>query len=262
MKVTIETLAAIYNVAMAIAWADGDLKPESVVPLEKFYGGINGFTNEAMQKVLDCVKNNENLTMERSVELVKSLDVDVKLKLVNVYADIVRADEQISDKKMVLFNGVRNLCGLPAPATPLVDNPDDVIAPTFIAAKTNGLAYPFQSTAESWQELDADIAEHIGAERTEIVRFTAPLNTLSKQLGLVDCHLVFLVDREGYKKDGLGDNMTGTLLYGSGHEILGNIVFALESDNGYKLMGFTSAALIENAYIEINAAVGNLLRLE
>lgn len=262
MKVTIETLAAIYNVAMAIAWADGDLKPESVVPLEKFYGGINGFTNEAMQKVLDCVKNNENLTMERSVELVKSLDVDVKLKLVNVYADIVRADEQISDKKMVLFNGVRNLCGLPAPATPLVDNPDDVIAPTFIAAKTNGLAYPFQSTAESWQELDADIAEHIGAERTEIVRFTAPLNTLSKQLGLVDCHLVFLVDREGYKKDGLGDNMTGTLLYGSGHEILGNIVFALESDSGYKLMGFTSAALIENAYIEINAAVGNLLRLE
>ena len=262
MKVTIETLAAIYNVAMAIAWADGDLKPESVVPLEKFYGGINGFTNEAMQKVLDCVKNNENLTMERSVELVKSLDVDVKLKLVNVYADIVRADEQISDKKMVLFNGVRNLCGLPAPATPLVDNPDDVIAPTFIAAKTNGLAYPFQSKAESWQELDADIAEHIGAERTEVVRFTAPLNTLSKQLGLVDCHLVFLVDREGYKKDGLGDNMTGTLLYGSGHEILGNIVFALESDSGYKLMGFTSAALIENAYIEINAAVGNLLRLE
>ena len=262
MKVTIETLAAIYNVAMAIAWADGDLKPESVVPLEKFYGGINGFTNEAMQKVLDCVKNNENLTMERSVELVKSLDVDVKLKLVNVYADIVRADEQISDKKMVLFNGVRNLCGLPAPATPLVDNPDDVIAPTFIAAKTNGLAYPFQSKAEYWQELDADIAEHIGAERTEVVRFTPPLNTLSKQLGLVDCHLVFLVDREGYKKDGLGDNMTGTLLYGSGHEILGNIVFALESDSGYKLMGFTSAALIENAYIEINAAVGNLLRLE
>lgn len=262
MKVTIETLAAIYNVGMAIVMADGELKPEYVAPLEKFYGGINGFTNEAMMKVVDCANNNKNLTMERSVELVKSLDVDVKKRLVNIYADIVRADEQISDKKMVMFNGVRNLCGLPAPATPLVDNPDDVIAPTFIAAKTNGLAYPFQSTAESWQELDADIAEHIGAERTEIVRFTAPLNTLSKQLGLVDCHLVFLVDREGYKKDGLGDNMTGTLLYGSGHEILGNIVFALESDNGYKLMGFTSAALIENAYIEINATVGNLLRLE
>lgn len=262
MKVTIETLAAIYNVGMAIVMADGELKPEYVAPLEKFYGGINGFTNEAMMKVVDCANNNKNLTMERSVELVKSLDVDVKKRLVNIYADIVRADEQISEKKMVMFNGVRNLCGLPAPATPLVDNSDDVIAPTFIAAKTNGLAYPFQSTAESWQELDADIAEHIGAERTEIVRFTAPLNTLSKQLGLVDCHLVFLVDREGYKKDGLGDNMTGTLLYGSGHEILGNIVFALESDNGYKLMGFTSAALIQNAYIEINAAVGELLRLE
>ena len=128
MKVTIETLAAIYNVGMAIVMADGELKPEYVAPLEKFYGGINGFTNEAMMKVVDCANNNKNLTMERSVELVKSLDVDVKKRLVNIYADIVRADEQISDKKMVMFNGVRNLCGLPAPATPLVDNSDDVIA--------------------------------------------------------------------------------------------------------------------------------------
>ena len=262
MKVTIETLAAIYNIGMSIVMGDGDLKPESVVPLEKFYGSISGFTNEAMKKVLDCVQNNENLTIERSVELVKALDVDVKQKLVDIFADIVRADEKISEKKMVLFNGARNLCGLPAPTEPLVDNPEDVIAPTFIAAKTNGLAYPFQSKAESWQELDADIAEHIGADRTEVVRFTAPLNRLSKVLGLVDCHLVFLVDRDGYQKEDIGDNMTGTLLYGSGHEILGNIVFALESDNGYKLMGFTSARLIENAYIEINAAVGNLLRLE
>jgi uncharacterized tellurite resistance protein B-like protein len=262
MKVTIETLAAIYNIGMSIVMGDGDLKPESVVPLEKFYGSISGFTNEAMKKVLDCVQNNKNLTIERSVELVKALDVDVKQKLVDIFADIVRADEKISEKKMVLFNGARNLCGLPAPTEPLVDNPEDVIAPTFIAAKTNGLAYPFQSKAESWQELDADIAEHIGADRTEVVRFTAPLNRLSKVLGLVDCHLVFLVDRDGYQKEDIGDNMTGTLLYGSGHEILGNIVFALESDNGYKLMGFTSASLIENAYIEINAAVGDLLRLE
>ena len=262
MKVTIETLAAIYNIGMSIVMGDGDLKPESVVPLEKFYGSISGFTNEAMKKVLDCVQNNENLTIERSVELVKALDVDVKQKLVDIFADIVRADEKISEKKMVLFNGARNLCGLPAPTEPLVDNPEDVIAPTFIAAKTNGLAYPFQSKAESWQELDADIAEHIGADRTEVVRFTAPLNRLSKVLGHVDCHLVFLVDRDGYQKEDIGDNMTGTLLYGSGHEILGNIVFALESDNGYKLMGFTSARLIENAYIEINAAVGDLLRLE
>ena len=162
MKVTIETLAAIYNVGMAIVMADGELKPEYVAPLEKFYGGINGFTNEAMMKVVDCANNNKNLTMERSVELVKSLDVDVKKRLVNIYADIVRADEQISEKKMVMFNGVRNLCGLPAPATPLVDNPDDVIAPTFIAAKTNGLAYPFQSTAESWQELVDEGLERLG----------------------------------------------------------------------------------------------------
>ncbi len=264
MKVTIETLAAIYNIGMSIVMGDGDLKPESVVPLEKFYGSISGFTNEAMKKVLDCVQNNENLTIERSVELVKALDVDVKQRLVDIFADIVRADEKISEKKMVLFNGARNLCGLPAPTKPLVDNPEDVIAPTFLAAKTNGIAYPFQvdADADDWRKFDEEISERIGANRTEIVRFTAPLNTLSKKLGLVGCHLIFLVDREGYAKEDIGDNMTGTLLYGSGAEIKGDIVFALESDSGYKLMGFTSAALIENAYIEINAAVGNLLRLE
>ena len=40
MKVTIETLAAIYNIGMSIVMGDGDLKPESVVPLEKFYGRL------------------------------------------------------------------------------------------------------------------------------------------------------------------------------------------------------------------------------
>lgn len=262
MKVNIEMLAAIYKLGTAVVCADENVDPVCAKPLTAFFYGINGFNDEAMQRVADYANKNESMTVQRVVELVSNFDVDAKKKIVNVLADIVRAEQTMSENKLKLFNGLRSLCGLPEPDVPLVDNSEDVIAPTFLAAKTNGLAYPFQSKAENWQELDADIAEHIGANRTEIVRYTAPLNTLSKQLGLVGCHLVFLVDREGYQKEDIGDNMTGTLLYGSGAEIKGNIVFALESDSGYKLMGFTSAALIENAYIEINAAVGELLRLE
>ena len=262
MKVNIEMLAAIYKLGTAVVCADGNINPQCAKPLTNFFYGINGFNDEAMQRVVDYANKNESMTAQRAVELITDFDVDAKKKIVNLLADIVRAEGELSEKKMEMFNGARSLCGLPEPDELLVDNSDDVIAPTFLAAKTNGLAYPFQSEAEDWRELDADIAEHIGAERTEVVRFTAPLNILSKRLGLEGCHLVFLVDRNGYQKDDIGDNMTGTILYGSGHEILGNIVFALETDKGYELKGFTSARLIEDAYIAINAAVGNLLRLE
>lgn len=262
MKVNFEMLAAIYKLGTAVICADGRVDSACAKPLIDFFYGINGFNDEAMQRVADYANKNESMTAERSVELVSNFDVDAKKKIVNLLADIVRAEQTMSENKLNMFNGIRSLCGLPEPEVPLVDNSEDVIAPTFLAAKTNGLAYPFQSEAQDWRGLDADIAQHIGAERTEVVRFTAPLNALSKRLGLVDCHLVFLVDRNGYQKDGIGDNMTGTILYGSGHEILGNIVFALETDMGYELKGFTSARLIEDAYIAINEAVGELLRLE
>lgn len=262
MKVNIEMLAAIYKSGTAVICADGNVDSACAKPLIDFFYGINGFNDEAMQRVADYANKNESMTAERAVKLIADFDVDAKKKIVNLLADIVRAEQTMSENKLNMFNGLRSLCGLPEPEVPLVDNSEDVIAPTFLAAKTNGLAYPFQSEAQDWRGLDADIAEHIGAERTEVVRFTAPLNALSKRLGLVDCHLVFLVDRNGYQKDGIGDNMTGTILYGSGHEILGNIVFALETDKGYEIKGFTSARLIEDAYIAINEAVGELLRLE
>lgn len=261
MKVTIETLAAIYNIGMSIAAGDGKFTQENVMPLEKFYTSIKGFDTEAMKKVIDCASNNTNLTIERSIELIKVLDADVKLKLANIFADIVRSDEEISENKLQLFNGATNLCGLPAPTTPIVGNEDDVITPTFIIAQTNGFARPFQSEATDWQTLDAELAEQIGAERTEVVRYTAPLNELSKRIGLRGYHLVFLVDRNGYAS-GAGDNMTGTILYGSGAEIRGNIVFALETDNNYKICGSTSMAQIDGIYNAINDAVGDLLRLE
>lgn len=260
MKVTIELLAAIYKIGSCIVTADGQIKREAVSPLTDFYYSINGFNDDAMQMVVDCANN--QMSIEQAVELVANMDVDAKQKVVNVYADIVRADGDITENEITMFNGAIKLCGLPQPTTPLVDDPDDVISPTFIIAQTNGLARPFQSEAEDWQQLDADLGEQIGAERLEVVRYTAPLNELSKRVGLVGCHLVFLVDRNGYAKEDIGDNMTGTILYGSGAEIRGDIIFALETDNGYKLKGVESMVLLDNIYYAVNDAVGNLLRLE
>lgn len=260
MKVTIELLAAIYKIGSCIVTADGQIKREAVSPLTDFYYSINGFNDDAMQMVVDCANN--QMSIEQAVELVANMDVDAKQKVVNVYADIVRADGDITENEITMFNGAIKLCGLPQPTTPLVDDPDDVISPTFIIAQTNGFARPFQSEAEDWQQLDADLGEQIGAERLEVVRYTAPLNELSKRVGLVGCHLVFLVDRNGYAKEDIGDNMTGTILYGSGAEIRGDIIFALETDNGYKLKGIESMVLLDNIYYAVNDAVGNLLRLE
>lgn len=260
MKVTIELLAAIYKIGSCIVTADGQIKREAVSPLTDFYYSINGFNDDAMQMVVDCANN--QMSIEQAVELVANMDVDAKQKVVNVYADIVRADGDITENEITMFNGAIKLCGLPQPTTPLVDDPDDVISPTFIIAQTNGLARPFQSEAEDWQQLDADLGEQIGAERLEVVRYTAPLNELSKRVGLVGCHLVFLVDRNGYAKEDIGDNMTGTILYGSGAEIRGDIIFALETDKGYELKGVESMVLLDNIYYAVNDAVGNLLRLE
>lgn len=260
MKVTIELLAAIYKIGSCIVTADGQIKREAVSPLTDFYYSINGFNDDAMQMVVDCANN--QMSIEQAVELVANMDVDAKQKVVNVYADIVRADGDITENEITMFNGAIKLCGLPQPTTPLVDDPDDVISPTFIIAQTNGLARPFQSEAEGWQQLDADLGEQIGAERLEVVRYTAPLNELSKRVGLVGCHLVFLVDRNGYAKEDIGDNMTGTILYGSGAEIRGDIIFALETDKGYELKGVESMVLLDNIYYAVNDAVGNLLRLE
>ena len=260
MKVTRELLAAIYKIGSCIVTADGQIKREAVSPLTDFYYSINGFNDDAMQIVVDCANN--QMSIEQAVELVANMDVDTKQKVVNVYADIVRADGDITENEITMFNGAIKLCGLPQPTTPLVDDPDDVISPTFIIAQTNGFARPFQSEAKDWQQLDADLGEQIGAERLEVVRYTAPLNELSKRVGLVGCHLVFLVDRNGYAKEDIGDNMTGTILYGSGAEIRGDIIFALETDKGYELKGVESMVLLDNIYYAVNDAVGNLLRLE
>ena len=56
--------------------------------------------------------------------------------------------------------------------------------------------------------------------------------------------------------------MPGTLLYGGGYPIYGNIVIALETDNGYIIKGFPTQRLFNNAFAAVNEAVDGLIRTE
>ena len=262
MRVTVETLAAIFNLGSAIVCARNEVTPEKVQPLTDFYYGIKGFNDDAMQSVVDCANNNSNLTPERAVELVSALDADAKQKVVDVLAAIIRVGDQIIPEEKQMYDHLVDLCKLPQPTVPFEQDESDVLdEPAFLIARTNGLVQPYLTAADD-DELDAELAKQIKAERTEVVRYTAPLNALSKQIGLKGCHLVFLVDRNGYLKEDIGDNMTATILYGSGQPILGDIIFALETDSGYQIKGVESIKLLTFIYDTINDAVGELLRLE
>ena len=215
-----------------------------------------------MRTVVDCANNNPNLTPERCIELVLALDADAKQKVVDVLAEIVRAGGEIISEEMQMYVGIVDLCKLPQPTVPFEPDDSDVLdEPAYLIARTNGLVELYK-TASVGAQLDAELAKKIKAERTEVVRYTAALNALTKQIGLSGCHLVFLVDRNGYAKEDIGDNMTGTILYGSGQPILGDIVFALETDSGYHIKGVDSVKLLTFIYDTINDAVGNLLRLD
>ena len=262
MRVTIETLAAIFNLGSAIANAHALATAEKSKPVSNFFYGIKGFDDNAMRTVIDCANNNPNLTPERCIELVSALDADAKQKVVDVLAEIVRAGGEIISEEMQMYVGIVDLCKLPQPTVPFEqDVADALYEPAYLIARTNGLVVPYM-TASVGAQLDAELAEKIKAERTEVVRYTAALNALTKQIGLSGCHLVFLVDRNGYAKEDIGDNMTGTILYGSGQPILGDIVFALETDSGYNIKGVDSVKLLTDIYNSINNAVGDLLRLE
>ena len=56
--------------------------------------------------------------------------------------------------------------------------------------------------------------------------------------------------------------MPGTLLYGGGYPIYGNIVIALETDNGYEIEGFITQHILDMAFEEVNKAVDGLIRME
>ena len=150
-------------------------------------------------------------------------------------------------------------CGLPAPV--IAGYGEDKIPPTFIVVKTSGLIDIWQTETNDWSEVEMALCEALDAERLEVVRFTPRLNNLNQELCLPGRHLVFLMDRNAAMKEDACDNMTGTILYGSGYEIMGDIVLALETDEGYHIEGMQSFKKECAVFDAVNDAVGGLLRI-
>lgn len=95
----------------------------------------------------------------------------------------------------------------------------------------------------------------------DIVHYSPALQRITKALCLDEesCHVAMLVDKNGFMGE-LPDNMTGTIIYGHGQEILGTVIFVLEDDETYHLKPFKGLNRTY-CFIELlKAATGNLVR--
>ena len=268
MNATGEILAAIYRVAKHLIFADDTPKDEEIQPLYDFFQTFPAVDQELLNKILGT---GEEMDDTRALILIKGLDDDGKQQVSNLFAKIICADNELTDKEKELFFKVKDLCELPDPIDenaeeePEAEEPaeeEEEIIPAFMVANFYGIVSVHQSEHEDWATLGDEIASWMGCDRVEVVRFTPALNAISEELHLNGRHLVFMVARNGYGDKTVGDNMTATLLYGGGYPIYGNIVFALETDQGYEIEGFRTKSLLNETFETVNNAVDGLLRTE
>jgi uncharacterized tellurite resistance protein B-like protein len=272
MNATAETLAAIYRVAKHLIFADDTPKDEEIQPLYDFFQTFPAVDQELLNKIIAA---GEEMDDTRALVLIKGLDDDGKRQMANLFAKIICADNELTDKEKDLFFKVKDLCELPDPVDesseeePEAEKPaeepaeeEEEIIPAFMVANFYGIVSVHQSEHEDWATLGDELASWIGCDRVEVVRFTPALNALTEKLRLNERHLVFMVARNGYGDKTVGDNMTATLLYGGGYPIYGNIVFALETDSGYEIEGFRTKSLLNEMFQAVNEAVDGLLRTE
>lgn len=260
MNVTLETLSAVFRIAKHLANLDGELKQEEVKPVHEFFQTFDGMNDDLLRKIVGYA--NSEMTDERALQLITEMEEEDKQQIADLFATIVAADDVITDTEREIYRKLSSICGLPLPeiGSPL-DEPDeeDEIIPAFMVIKSNGHTRVEQSNNEDWSALGDELASWIGADRVEIVRFTQPLNALTEKLSLNERHLVFMVDRNGAAKEDIGDNMPGTILYGSGYEIMGDIIIAIETDKGYEIEGIMSRSLLGEVMDAVDEAVDHLL---
>ena len=268
MNATGEILAAIYRVAKHLIFADDTPKDEEIQPLYDFFQTFPAVDQELLNKIMGT---GEEMDDTRALILIKGLDDDGKQQVSNLFAKIICADNELTDKEKELFFKVKDLCELPDPIDenaeeePEAEEPaeeEEEIIPAFMVANFYGIVSVHQSEHEDWATLGDELASWMGCDRVEVVRFTPALNAISEELHLNGRHLVFMVARNGYGDKTVGDNMTATLLYGGGYPIYGNIVFALETDQGYEIEGFRTKSLLNETFETVNNAVDGLLRTE
>ena len=270
MNVTGETLAAIYRIAKHLIFADNEPKDEEIKPLYDFFQTFPGVDSDLLGKIMDA---GEEMDDTKALILISGLDEDGKQQMATLFAQIIFADNKLTEEEKALYFKIQDLCGLPdpqfgdeeeadAPEPAGEEDDEDAIIPAFLVANYYGIVSVHQSENENWNTLGDELASWIGCNRVEVVRFTPALNAISEELGLNARHLVFMVARNGYGDRTVGDNMTATILYGGGYPIYGNIVFALETDDGYQIEGFRTRSLLNEMFEKVNETVGGLLRTE
>ena len=128
------------------------------------------------------------------------------------------------------------------------------VSPSVIIIRTSGAASVMEADvfAMSYREM----RQLIGAEGLDAVHFSDPLNQITKVCRFRGYHVAMYVDRDGYAKD-LPDNATGTILYGTGAEIRGDVIIALE-DNKYDTHSFHFKEDLDNVFDEISRLTGGL----
>ena len=268
MKATFETLAAIYRLADRLTNADGQMKDEEIDVMVDFFAGF-GLDRDTFAKIVEYGSN--SIGDREAITLLQQMDAESKQKVANLYARIILSDRELTGEERNLYIQIKDYCGLPdpceegepgarVPAEEPEEDEDDAIVPAFLIASFQGIASVKQCEHEDWNNLGPEVASWIHARTVDVVRFTPALNALSKSLNLYERHLVFMLPRSTDAT--LGDNMTATILYGGGQELFGDIVFALETDKGYKIEGFRSKKLLNNVFEQVNAAVDGLLRVQ
>ena len=129
------------------------------------------------------------------------------------------------------------------------------VSPSVIIIQPSGVASVVEADVfcMSYREM----SQLIDAEGLDAVHFSEPLNHITKACGFKGYQIVMYADRNGYAKD-LPDNAIGTMLYGTGAEIRGAVIIALE-DNKYDTHSFHFLEDIENIFAEISKRTGGLV---
>ena len=132
------------------------------------------------------------------------------------------------------------------------------ISPSIIIIQPSGVASVVEADVfcMSYREM----SQLIDAEGLDAVHFSKSLNQITKSCNFKGYQLAMYADRNGYAKD-LADNAIGTMLYGTGAEIRGAVIIALE-DNKYDTHSFHFQEDLDNVFAAISDLTGGLVRQE
>ena len=130
------------------------------------------------------------------------------------------------------------------------------VTPSVIIIRPSGIASVVEADVfcMSYREM----AQLIEAEGLDAVHFSEPLNQITKVCRMRGYQVAMYADRNGYAKE-LPDNAIGTMLYGSGAEIRGAVIIALE-DNKYDTHSFHFQEDLDKVLAELSDLTGGLIR--